>query len=197
MERALIEYIANALWQIPLLAAGGWSLLRVMKAGPATQHYLWLAVLALAVLLPARGIGRHAAAMESPSVSDVGTTAVASGTDVAPESALPDVSAQTTKIGGPHFPARVGSVRLSATVAHAIAGIYVAVVLLGLVRLGYGWHGARQLVRQSREISWVRRDAPEAMLPRTLETLRSGTGAAAASGFRAALGRPDHGCVVP
>ncbi len=158
MERALLEYIANALWQIPLLAAGAWSLLRVMKASPATQHYLWLAVLALAVLLPARGIGKGSAMELTPVSNEVSTGAV-SGTDVAQESALPEGGAEAAKIEAPHFPARVGNVRLSATVAHAIVGIYVAVVLLGLVRLGYGWHGARQLVKQSREISWARENA--------------------------------------
>jgi beta-lactamase regulating signal transducer with metallopeptidase domain len=171
MERALIEYIANALWQIPLLAACAWSLLRVMKAGPATQHYLWLAVLALAVLLPARGIGTDAA-MELPPVGDRVSSGFASGMD---ESALLDRSGQTAKIAALHFPARVGNVRLSAMAAHAIVGIYVAGVLLGLVRLGYGWHGARQLVRQSREISWTPEEAPKAMpettLRRTMDSL--------------------------
>src|SRR5438045_5676072 len=56
MERAMLEYRANALWQLPVLAGGAWALLSLMKAGPRTQYRVWLAVLGLAVLLPAWGI---------------------------------------------------------------------------------------------------------------------------------------------
>src|SRR5437879_12452091 len=56
MERAMLEYLANALWQLPVLAAGAWVLLWLMKPGPQTQYRVWLAVLGLAVVLPALGI---------------------------------------------------------------------------------------------------------------------------------------------
>ena len=56
MERAMLEYLANALWQLPVLAAGAWVLLWLMKPGPRTQYSVWLAVLGIAVLLPAWGI---------------------------------------------------------------------------------------------------------------------------------------------
>ncbi len=38
MERAILEYLANALWQLPVLAAGAWVLLWLMKPGPQTQY---------------------------------------------------------------------------------------------------------------------------------------------------------------
>ena len=56
MERAMLEYLANGLWQLPVLAAGAWALLRLMKPGLRTQYRVWLAVLGIAVLLPAWGI---------------------------------------------------------------------------------------------------------------------------------------------
>ena len=56
MERAMLEYLANALWQLPVLAAGAWALLWLMKPGPRTQYRVWVAVLGIAVLLPAWGI---------------------------------------------------------------------------------------------------------------------------------------------
>src|SRR5712672_80533 len=56
MERAMLEYLANALWQLPVLAAGAWALLWLMKPGPRTQYGVWLAVLGIAVLLPTWGI---------------------------------------------------------------------------------------------------------------------------------------------
>ncbi len=55
MEQALIEYLANASWQVLLLAAGAWLLLRIVRPEPLVQHRVWLAVLGLAVLLPLRG----------------------------------------------------------------------------------------------------------------------------------------------
>ena len=57
MERALIEYVINALWQVPLLAGSAWLLLRMVRPAPLTQHRVWLAVLGLAVLLPLHGMG--------------------------------------------------------------------------------------------------------------------------------------------
>src|ERR1700736_2158803 len=57
MERAMLEYLANALWQLPVLAAGAWSLLWLTKPGPRKQYRVWLTVLGIAVLLPAWGIG--------------------------------------------------------------------------------------------------------------------------------------------
>src|SRR5258707_15816684 len=56
MERAMLEYLANALWQLPVLAAGAWALLWLIKPGPRTQYRVWVAVLGIAVLLPAWGI---------------------------------------------------------------------------------------------------------------------------------------------
>ena len=57
IEQALIEYMVNALWQLPLLAGGAWLLLRTVRPGPRVQHGVWLAVLGLAVLLPVHGMG--------------------------------------------------------------------------------------------------------------------------------------------
>jgi hypothetical protein len=58
IEQALTEYMVNALWQLPLLASGAWLLLRMVRPQPRMQHRVWLAVLALAVLLPVHGMGR-------------------------------------------------------------------------------------------------------------------------------------------
>ena len=51
MERGVVEYIANALWQVPLLAGGAWLFLWAARPGPRTQYGVWLGVLGLAVLL--------------------------------------------------------------------------------------------------------------------------------------------------
>ena len=54
IKRALVEYLVNAVWQLPLLAGGAWLLVRACDLAPRTQHRLWVAVLALAVLMPLR-----------------------------------------------------------------------------------------------------------------------------------------------
>ena len=55
MERAMLEYLANALWQLPVLAAGAWQPALVGEAGPRTQYRVWLTVLGIGVVLPALG----------------------------------------------------------------------------------------------------------------------------------------------
>ncbi len=69
MERALIEYVINALWQVPLLAGGAWLLLRMVRPSPLIQHHLWLTVLGLAVLLPMHGMGFRGVSAPQPTGS--------------------------------------------------------------------------------------------------------------------------------
>ena len=57
IERAVVEYMANALWQIPLLAGGAWLLLAAGRVEPRAQYRVWVAVLGLAVVLPLHGMG--------------------------------------------------------------------------------------------------------------------------------------------
>jgi len=43
MERMLLEYLVNSLWQAPLLALGAWLALRAGRPGPRVQHGVWVA----------------------------------------------------------------------------------------------------------------------------------------------------------
>ena len=56
IARSLFEYLVNTLWQLPLLAAATWLIIRVSRPALFLQHVLWCAALAAAVLLPLRGI---------------------------------------------------------------------------------------------------------------------------------------------
>jgi beta-lactamase regulating signal transducer with metallopeptidase domain len=56
IERSLFEYLVNSLWQLPLLAAATWLLIRLARPSLFIQHTLWFATLLLAVLIPLRGI---------------------------------------------------------------------------------------------------------------------------------------------
>lgn len=163
MERALIDYIANAFWQIPLLALGAWFLLRAIKATPLAHHCVWLVVLALAVLLPARGIQEAAAPLIPPH------TGAAAG-----QLPLPSAGAEPGGLAAspapppqrrwPRLATQVHTVPIAPGVAHLVAGLYLAMALFGLVRIGFAWRAAQRLVAQSH---------PATLSPRHLEALRS------------------------
>ena len=163
MERAILEYLANALWQLPVLAAGAWVLLWLMKPGPQTQYRVWLAVLGLAVILPALGT-RGAEIVPAPGATfdQVATTRIvqrSSAVMVVDETApLPAVSepvevATDMARGMWRLPFRVQRVHLSATAVHWVMGVYASSVLLGLVRVIRAWRGARRLVETSRQVA--------------------------------------------
>ena len=160
MERAMLEYLANALWQLPVLAAGAWVLLWVMKPGPRTQYRVWLAVLGFAVLLPAWGIRGGEIATMPGARSDqlatarmvqrsAGVLAVDTTASLRVDSASHEEKAAKGMWG---LPSRVQRVHLSATVTHWVMGVYVGSVLLGLLRVVKAWRSARGLVEVSQEV---------------------------------------------
>jgi beta-lactamase regulating signal transducer with metallopeptidase domain len=181
MEQAMLEYLANALWQLPVLAAGAWVLLWLMKPGPQTQYRVWLAVLGLGVVLPACGIrggeiapvpgaafDQLAAAriiQRSSAVVVVDTTAPVAAASVPIEAG--DTAGGDTAEGDRakqmwQLPFRVQQVHLSAKATHWAMGVYAGSVLLGLLRVIRAWRTARRLVESSREVALC--SAAEAVL---------------------------------
>jgi len=166
MERAMLEYLANALWQLPVLAAGAWALLWLMKPSPRMQYRVWLAVLGIAVLLPAWGMrsGKMVAAPGTTSGATFDQLAMArmvqrSAGVVAVDATAP-LNVESVPVAGGEMakamwdlPTRVQRVHLSATVTHWILGAYVGSVLLGLLRVVRAWHSARGLVEVSQEVA--------------------------------------------
>jgi beta-lactamase regulating signal transducer with metallopeptidase domain len=132
MERALAEYVVNALWQLPVLAAGAWVFIRLVRPGPQVQHGIWLAILALAVLLPARGLSKTSA--------DQGhvTVAITEERTVVRERPVP-------------FFSQSHDLNLNATASRWLVRIYLATVVLALVRIAKAWHTAHHMVASSRE----------------------------------------------
>jgi beta-lactamase regulating signal transducer with metallopeptidase domain len=130
MERALAEYVVNALWQLPVLAAGAWFFVRLARPSPRVQHGIWLGVLALAVLLPGRGLRK---------AEPVQATAMVTQESVAMGEEPPSL-----------FP-RTHDLSLNATVSRWLVRIYLATVVLALFRIARAWHAAHSLVGHSRE----------------------------------------------
>ena len=156
IELALVEYLANALWQIPLLAAGAWLLLAAARVEAKIEYRVWLAVLALAVLLPLHGMPavRGAVPMRSQTVAEAQIwQAEARTQDIStPAVALQDeprhagAAALVPKLA-PH------GVAVSLTAARWMTGLYAGVVLFGLCRVAAAWRAARRLVENASEIT--------------------------------------------
>jgi TonB family protein len=54
LESIILSYLANALWQLPLLFAAGWIAARVLRPlGPLAEHRVWVSVLLFQAFLPA------------------------------------------------------------------------------------------------------------------------------------------------
>jgi beta-lactamase regulating signal transducer with metallopeptidase domain/mevalonate kinase len=174
IERAVVEYLANALWQIPLLAGGAWLFLWAVRPGPRMQHGIWLAVLGLAVLLPGRGLG-SAGGFAAGSVrvgagagaGSLGSTVYAPGfAPVSGSIAAADLVTPAGRSGELEMPLRkraaagwswmamaprVRRVRVGATAVDWLVGAYGAAVLFGLLRVVRAWRTARRLVADSVE----------------------------------------------
>lgn len=150
MERALIEYLLNSLWQVPLLAGGAWLLLRLVKPKPWIQHWIWLAVLAMAVVLPAHGANglKSGVARESSSsiVVPAYPTMSVGAIRVPLESSAQRVlrCLEETVVG-------IRAIRLSAIITNWLAGLYLVIVAFGLLRFVQSWLAAQRLAATSRE----------------------------------------------
>jgi beta-lactamase regulating signal transducer with metallopeptidase domain len=139
LARALTEYIINALWQIPLLAGGAWLWLRMAKPGPQAQHRIWLAILALCVLFPLRGLD-HANAITPQLAETVVDTQAPAAHEEQPFQPMP-------RFGwNPQFLLKTHTVRLNPTVAHWLVRLYLATVAFTLFRLTRAWSASRRLV---------------------------------------------------
>ncbi len=136
MERAIAEYIVNALWQVPLLAGGAWLLLRMVRPGPQIQHGVWLAVLGLAVLLPLRAPGTASV----PSAGPHQTTVVT-------------LSRTASRPPSPRKPGFTHTVSLNATATRWLVRLYLATVVFTLLRIARSWCAARHLVAHARATS--------------------------------------------
>jgi beta-lactamase regulating signal transducer with metallopeptidase domain len=157
MERALIEYAINALWQVPLLAGSAWLLLWMIKPAPVTQHRVWLAILGLAVLLPLHGMG---GGMSSGATRHTGTVIEASRDEalVPPaQSDLPRTPRQRFAFAS-LLSARTDSFRLTTKTVHWLLSLYVATIVIGLFRITRAWFAARTLVQNSQELCLSDRD---------------------------------------
>jgi beta-lactamase regulating signal transducer with metallopeptidase domain len=157
MEQILIDYLTNATWQIVLLAGAGWLFIRIGKFGPRMQHGIWLAVLALAVGLPLRGVraelppvAQTACAGCNIDASQIG------GREALPRAAIvTQIVVADPQLSKEFFTLPRPTLRLSPVATDWLIGIFLAILFLSLYRILAAWRRARQLVM----------DADPAVLP--------------------------------
>ena len=166
MDRAFMQYVLNAAWQLPVLAAGAWLLVRVARPAAVGQHRIWTAVLALAVSLPLFGVLPHARASFAGARGD-GTPAASSSAQASTAGAAvqtlatqaptrnpthaprPDWLTKTqTAFASLHF---TREIEISPRTAEWVTSIFLIVLFMGLMRIALAWSGAQRFARASRD----------------------------------------------
>ena len=152
MEHILLNYLANAAWQVPLLAVAAWFFIRLGRFAPQTQHCIWLAVLGLAVGLPLRGARADLpSAASTPCIAcNLPPMALLGGKSDPPVQAV-----HYSGAAGPRWLEEFSTLpaprlRLSETATDWLAGFYFATFFIGLFRTMRAWRGARRLAMGSR-----------------------------------------------
>jgi beta-lactamase regulating signal transducer with metallopeptidase domain len=134
MTAAVLAYIANGLWQIPLAAAAAWILTRVGVFSPAARCRVWSLALTAAAILPALP------AVRLPSLPPP-----------VPVAAAPLASAAV--LGAAPAPQPPPAFALDPGIAHLIVWAFVAMVAFGVVRLALSLLAAGRLARTSRPLN--------------------------------------------
>jgi beta-lactamase regulating signal transducer with metallopeptidase domain len=174
MEKFLVEYIVNSIWQVPLLAVGAWLTLRTVRASPTVQHRIWLGVLTLMLTMPllthratapltvpAQAATAASFAEElpvdspapstSPNLQDAEDRADSRApllTNPGPVSELPAQPRSYTPPQASRRPIREMTLTPSAT--RALAAIYLAAILFMAIRLLLSAWASRRLIAQAR-----------------------------------------------
>ena len=141
-EHMVIEYLANSAWQIPLLAVGAWVLVKLVRPGVLVEHWVWLSVLAMAVVLPMRGVERRRIVPAAPSAKSDAVAVALLAASLSHEVTRPVGSLNAHEHG----------VVLSVAATRWVLGLYAGTLLFGILRLLNAWRAARRLVWESIEL---------------------------------------------
>jgi beta-lactamase regulating signal transducer with metallopeptidase domain/outer membrane biosynthesis protein TonB len=138
----MMEYAVNAAWQVPLLFATAWLLVRLTRrAGAAFEHRVWVSALLLEALLPAcplrpaallRALQAFVAAHSAGHAAERATVTVAMG----PGHAL-------------------GGLAIAPMWLTAIAVAYAATILFFSARLAHGLYRTYSLRRRARDFAFT------------------------------------------
>jgi TonB family protein len=173
MERLLLEYLVNSVWQVPLVTAAAWLAGRVGRPAARVQHAVWLVALVTAVALPAVSLYVHprptgaladAASRENtPAIEPpLAPQSVTAELNV-PEPQLEATSAEHAIDGESQAERRAWfsgrEWTLSPTDTQGVELVYLGVCGFCLLRLLRSWYVARITVRDSILCDITARDA--------------------------------------
>ncbi len=147
LQPVVAEYVINSLWQLPLLAAGAWFLLRMVKAGPQVQYWVWIGVLLIAVLLPARGLGglKPGSTIEPATLlAPAGYARNGGGLPRGGKQAFPPPFVRLANL----LPV-AQRVQVGASTVRWVARFYLATVLFAMIRLAQSGRAAWLLARRA------------------------------------------------
>jgi beta-lactamase regulating signal transducer with metallopeptidase domain len=140
MQHALVEYLINAAWQVPLVAVGAALVAHIAGLSPRGRNAAWLGFLAMAVVLPALPLGistHHAARPAKPAeTAMVGVSSV-------------DAAAANLDVANP---SRLLHVELNRGSADLIGLTFVTAAAVALARLAVAGSAAQALVRNATEV---------------------------------------------
>lgn len=159
MDRIVVEYLANAVWQIPLLVAGVGALLWALGSDVRTRHRVWLGVLAVAVLMPLRGMElgpKIAVFAPTPHEMSVHSTASGGAMPVSYSEAADD---ETVVMVDDEKPAPRSGLTIGPAATRWLVRLYIGALLFAGWRILRAWIAAQGLLRRSRSIHL----APRAM----------------------------------
>lgn len=161
MEPAIVEYLANALWQVPLLVAAVAALLWALGSDVRTRHRVWLVVLAVSLLLPLRGMETGTSPTDRIiRIAPAAAPTPSMGAPHGPQMATPaaDIDYDLTPVED-HQPAHQFGIVLSCGATSWIIRLYCALFVFFAWRVLRSWIAAQGLLRRSRSIDL----APRAM----------------------------------
>jgi len=166
MEQFLLQYLANSIWQAPLLAAGAWFTLRTVRPSPLLQHRVWVAALALMLAMPLltlrAGTSAPAVPALTPSTMSVDTAIPASisATPTISHIDIPSLPADPEPVAAPSPSSLGGSkapspwlvpreLELGPSATHWLIGLYLAITAFMAIRLLSSWWLALRIIAQA------------------------------------------------
>jgi beta-lactamase regulating signal transducer with metallopeptidase domain len=140
MQHALVEYLINAAWQVPLVAVGAALVAHIAGLSPRGRNAAWMGFLAMAVVLPALPLGvttHHVARAATPARSPM-----AGGSNMGDAAENLDAA----------NPSRLLHVELNRNSADLIGLVFVTAAAVALARLAVAGSAAQTLVRNATEV---------------------------------------------
>ena len=149
ISRALLTFLLNSIWQVPLVAAVAWLTCRLMsKSSARYRNAVWVAALLAAILLPAASVRID---RPNPERLHFSTSLV--------DSPQPASAASTVASPAPSPAAPARTVSLAQTTASVVIGVYLVFLIFRVGGLGLA------LLRTAR----IRARARSAAIPEPLQ----------------------------